>query len=168
MGLRVSEAMGLNVDHLLTLDQANCARILVLRKGRKEQALPRTEDVRRALVAWMRVRPNVPTPALFFRIPFHRANPRLYDRGRGTDREAQGVQPSDRGTDGGRHLYKARPPGFLPAFRRSASPRSPQLCQTASAPGPVGRRGRKSEDGASTGAFSPTITPLESKLGRRQ
>ena len=40
------------------------------RKGPKEQFIPLSTDARTALQRWLDLRPDMPTPAVFFRIPF--------------------------------------------------------------------------------------------------
>ncbi len=78
MGLRVSEVIRLDIERLVDLADPARAAIVVWRKGGKEQVLPLTEDARLALRDWLRVRPAVPTTALFFRLPFQRRRARLH------------------------------------------------------------------------------------------
>ena len=46
------------------------AGIRVRRKGAKEQVIPLNDDARTALERWLEMRPDMPTPAVFFRVPF--------------------------------------------------------------------------------------------------
>ncbi len=78
MGLRVSEVIRLDIERIVHLSDPARAAIVVWRKGSKEQVLPLTADARGALVDWLRVRPAVPTTALFFRIPFQERRKRLH------------------------------------------------------------------------------------------
>lgn len=78
MGLRVSEVTGLDRGDLLDFNRPERAAIVIRRKGGREQVLPLVRDAYRAMRRWMRVRPDVPTPALFVRLPFHAAQPRLH------------------------------------------------------------------------------------------
>ncbi len=68
MGLRVGEVVALDVGDLIGL-RSKSATILVHRKGQKQQVLPLTRDARTALRRWVRVRPDVPSPALFLPAP---------------------------------------------------------------------------------------------------
>lgn len=78
LGLRIGEVVALNVDELKDLDRPAQAALLAHRKPRRrEQIIPLSEDARTALDDWMRARPAEPTPAVFFRMPFH---PRERDR----------------------------------------------------------------------------------------
>jgi integrase/recombinase XerD len=78
MGLRVSEVIRLDIERIVQLSYPDRASIVVWRKGSKEQVLPLTSDARAALLDWLRVRPGVPTTALFFRLPFQRRRGRLH------------------------------------------------------------------------------------------
>jgi len=78
MGLRVSEVIRLDIERLASLSDPARAAIVVWRKGSKEQVLPLPSDARAALLDWLRVRPAVPTTALFFRMPFQRRRARLH------------------------------------------------------------------------------------------
>src|SRR5579859_6569790 len=70
VGLRVSEVLALDRNDVQNLEHPSRASIRVHRKGNKEQILPLSEDARAALLAWMTMRPDVSTDALFFRMPF--------------------------------------------------------------------------------------------------
>lgn len=71
LGLRVGEIVGLNVDDVRDLDHPARAAILVHRKPRgREQIIPLSADARTALSDWVRVRPEQPTSAVFFRLPY--------------------------------------------------------------------------------------------------
>jgi integrase/recombinase XerD len=78
MGLRVSEVTRLDIERIVNLADPPRAALVVWRKGSKEQVLPLTSDARAALLDWLRVRPAVPTTALFFRLPFQRRRARLH------------------------------------------------------------------------------------------
>ncbi len=78
MGLRVSEVIRLDIERIVSLSDSTRAAIVVWRKGSKEQVLPLTSDARAALLDWLKVRPAVPTTALFFRMPFQRRRARLH------------------------------------------------------------------------------------------
>ncbi len=78
MGLRVSEVIRLDIERTVSLADPARAAIIVWRKGSKEQVLPLPSDARAALLDWLRVRPAVPTTALFFRLPFQRRRARLH------------------------------------------------------------------------------------------
>jgi integrase/recombinase XerC len=75
MGLRVNEVTGLRLEDLINISIPTRAAIVVHRKGRKEQVLPLVRDARLALRRWLHIRPNVPTPILFIRLPFQRGRP---------------------------------------------------------------------------------------------
>jgi integrase/recombinase XerD len=70
MGLRVSEATALDVEDVIDLDYPDKAGIRVTRKGPKVQFIPLSDDARPALQRWLEIRPDMPTPAIFFRVPF--------------------------------------------------------------------------------------------------
>ncbi len=78
MGLRVSEVTRLDIERIVSLADPARAAIVVWRKGSKEQVLPLPSDARAALLDWLKVRPTVPTTALFFRLPFQRRRARLH------------------------------------------------------------------------------------------
>jgi site-specific recombinase XerD len=61
-GLRVSELIGLRLDHV---DQRNWATIHVMGKGRRERILPLWKETAMALKAWISIRPPTAEPELF-------------------------------------------------------------------------------------------------------
>ncbi len=61
-GLRVSELIGLRLDHV---DQRNWATIHVMGKGRRERILPLWKETAVALKAWISIRPPTAEPELF-------------------------------------------------------------------------------------------------------
>jgi site-specific recombinase XerD len=67
----VSEVTSLNLEDIKDLSSPPRAKLIVTRKGPKQQVIALTADVRYALRKWLRVRPVAPTPALFSRLPFH-------------------------------------------------------------------------------------------------
>lgn len=75
MGLRVSEVVWLSLEDVIDVDDPDRAAILVHRKGRKDQVLPLVADARVALRQWLAVRPKVPSPAVFVRLPFQPGRP---------------------------------------------------------------------------------------------
>jgi integrase/recombinase XerD len=77
MGLRVEEVTTLNVEHIIHVTDPVTSQVIIMRKGRKEQVLPLTESARKALSNWLLARQRLTTPALFCRLPFQGARPRL-------------------------------------------------------------------------------------------
>lgn len=61
-GLRVSELIGLHLDHV---DQRHWASIHVMGKGRRERILPLWKETAAALKAWISIRPATAEPELF-------------------------------------------------------------------------------------------------------
>ncbi len=76
-GLRLSEVARLTVDDVelpprINRDPSNTGSIFIRGKGRKSRTLPLNYKACRALKAWLRIRPDIPEPALFvtkFRAP---------------------------------------------------------------------------------------------------
>jgi integrase/recombinase XerD len=61
-GLRVSELIGLRLDHL---DAQSCSSVRVIGKGRRERVLPLWKGTATTLRAWLAVRPRHGCPELF-------------------------------------------------------------------------------------------------------
>lgn len=67
-GLRVSELIGLHLDHV---DQHHWASIHVMGKGRRERILPLWKETAAALKAWISIRPATAEPELFLNSSGH-------------------------------------------------------------------------------------------------
>ena len=77
-GCRVGEVVALNIEHVVSLHDPARAVVILWRKGNREQAVPLTAEGRKSLEAWLQVRPDVPSPAVFFRLPFQETRERLH------------------------------------------------------------------------------------------